>query len=79
MTMNDWINVLDGFIKMSRQNILTNAGKISAEFAEKKALQEYSAYKQKDDNELSEVEKQFLKSIEETHKMLSIKQNKKEK
>lgn len=39
MYMNDWIEVLDGFIKMSRQDVLTNAGKISAELAQKKAWQ----------------------------------------
>lgn len=31
MYMKDWIEVLDGFIKMSRQDVLTHAGKISAE------------------------------------------------
>ena len=75
MTMNDWVDVLDGFIKMSRQNILTDAGKISAQLAEKKALAEYSTYKLKNEDELSEVEKQFLESIEQTQKMLQ-KQNK---
>lgn len=47
MYMKDWIEVLDGFITMSRQNVLTHAGKISAELAQKKALDEYDAYKQK--------------------------------
>ncbi len=73
MTMKDWIEILDGFIKMSRQNILTDAGKISEELAEKKAIAEYSTYKQKKDNELSEVEKQFIECIEQTHKKLTNK------
>lgn len=38
MSMKDWIEVLDGFIRMSRQDILTDAGKISAELAQQKAL-----------------------------------------
>ena len=70
MTMSDWIDVLDGFIKMSRQNILTDAGRISAELAEKKALAEYSVYKSKQPDELSEVEKQFLESIDNARKLL---------
>jgi hypothetical protein len=57
MSMNDWIEVLDGFIKMLRQDILENAGAISAELAQKKALLEYETYKLQKDTELSEVEK----------------------
>ncbi len=78
MTMKDWIEILDGFIKMSRQNILTNAGEISTELAQKKAIDEYQTYKEKNTDELSEVEKQFLESIERTHKMLTKKRTKKE-
>lgn len=70
MYMKDWIEVLDGFIRMSRQDVLTNAGKISSEIAKKKALQEYDSYKLKSDGELSEVEKQFIQSIEEAGKRL---------
>jgi hypothetical protein len=70
MYMKDWILVLDGFIKMSRQDVLVNAGKISAELAQRKALAEYEAYKQKTDEELSEVEKQFIASIEQANKKL---------
>jgi len=70
MTMKDWIEVLDGFIKMSRQEILTNAGKISAELAQNKAIAEYESYKIKSEIELSEVEKQFIASIENANKEL---------
>jgi hypothetical protein len=70
MYMKDWIEVLDGFIKMSRQDVLTHAGKISAEIAQRKALAEYETYKSKSDNELSEVEKQFIASIEQADKKL---------
>lgn len=80
MYMKDWIEVLDGFMTMSRQEILTHAGKISAELAQKKALAEYYAYSNKSLNELSEVEKQFIASIEQAQeklKMLNPKKNKK--
>jgi len=73
MYMKDWIEVLDGFMKMSRQDILSDAGKISAELAEKKAIAEYETYKSKSDSELSEIEKQFIESIEKTHKLLTQK------
>ncbi len=71
MQMKDWIEVLDGFIKMSRQDVLTHAGTISAEIAQRKAQSEYEAYKLRTDDELSEVEKQFIASIEQTEKKLS--------
>lgn len=65
MRMNDWIEVLDGFIQMSRQDVLTHAGTISAALAGQKALAEYEAYKGKTADELSAVEKQFIASIEQ--------------
>jgi hypothetical protein len=77
MYMKDWIEVLDGFIKMSRQEVLTHAGKISAELAQRKALAEYEAYKHKTDEELSEVEKQFIASIEQANKKLKALKTKK--
>lgn len=70
MYMKDWIEILDGFIKMSRQDVLINAGKISAEIAQRKALTEYESYKSKLADELSEVEKQFIASIEQADKKL---------
>ena len=68
--MSDWIEVLDGFMKMSRQNILTDSGKISAELAQKKAFAEYESYKLKNSDQLSSIEKEFIKSLEQAHKKL---------
>lgn len=79
MYMKDWIEVLDGFIKMSRQDVLTHAGKISAEIAQLKALAEYEAYKSKSKDELSEVEKQFIASIEQADKKLKALKQKNKK
>lgn len=70
MHMKDWIAVLDGFIKMSMQDVLTHAGTISEEIAQQKALAEYESYKSKLANELSEVEKQFIASIELAEKQV---------
>lgn len=70
MYMKDWIEVLDGFIKMSRQDVLSHAGKVSAQLAHQKALSEYDRYKSKSVDDLSEVEKQFIDSIEKAYKKL---------
>ena len=72
MYMKEWIEVLDGFIKMSRQEVLTHAGKISADLAHRKALAEYETYRKKSDEELSDVEKQFIASIEQANEKLKL-------
>ncbi len=76
MHMKDWIEVLDGFIKMSRQDVLTHAGTISAELAQQKALAEYETYKNKSSDELSEVEKQFIASIQQAEMQVNKLKNK---
>lgn len=45
MYMSDWIETLDGFLKLSKHEILTHAGKISDNTAELKAKEEYKKYK----------------------------------
>jgi hypothetical protein len=45
MTMKDWIEKLDAFLKFSEHEILTHAGKISHVVAEEMALKEYEEYK----------------------------------
>ena len=64
MYMNDWIETLDGFLKLSKHEILTGAGKISAAMAEKKAKEEYRKYKVALDYELSSVDRDCLKALE---------------
>jgi hypothetical protein len=71
MYMKDWIELLDGFLKMTRQQVLTHAGKISADLAQQKAQAEYDNYRGQQDFELSSVEQQFLASIEEAQKKLA--------
>lgn len=44
MTMQDWINELDSFLKMTRKDILNSPGTISHEQALKKAHEEYDKY-----------------------------------
>ena len=64
MYMNDWMERLDDFLKVSRKELLTHAGKISREVADRKALAEFAKYKKRTLDDLSTVEKQFLESIE---------------
>lgn len=66
MYMRDWIEKLDDFLKLTGKDILTNAGNISHEHAMQRAQNEYEKYKEQTKNELSEVEKHFIKQIETT-------------
>src|SRR3989338_8852150 len=58
MTMKDWIEKLNAFLKFSEYEILTNAGKISHEVAESLALEEFSKYKKiQDKNYISDFDR----------------------
>tara|TARA_R110002050_G_scaffold149218_1_gene275599 strand:- start:6058 stop:7047 length:990 start_codon:yes stop_codon:yes gene_type:complete len=70
MYMKDWASRLDDFITMTGNDILTNAGKVSHKKALQKAHEEYENYKEKMKNELSKVEKDFIKQIDLTSKKL---------
>ena len=70
MYMKDWSERLNDFLKMTGNEILNHSGKISHEQAIEKAKNEYQKFKLKNDLELSEVEKDFLKQIENSEKKL---------
>lgn len=70
MYMKDWINILDEFLRISRKDILTHAGKISAKLAKEKADTEYDKFKERTQNELSAVEIHFLENFEREQKKL---------
>ncbi|MCI7250725.1 MAG: virulence RhuM family protein [Prevotella sp.] len=70
MYMKDWINILDDFLRISRKDILTHAGKISAKLAKEKAEQEYDKFKERTKNNLSPVEIHFLENFEREQKRL---------
>jgi len=44
MTMRDWIGKLDAFLQLNEQEILTHAGRISAELAKETAHAEYETF-----------------------------------
>ena len=66
MYMKDYINQLDKILKSLDADILTNAGEISHEMAMEKAKIEYKKYQVK---ELSPIEKEYLKSINDINKI----------
>ena len=73
MTMQDWIEKLNSFLKFSEYEILTNAGKISHEVAESLALKEYEKYRIIQDKDyVSDFDK-------EVNKLLKSNINKKSK
>ena len=57
MTMQDWVNELDMFLKMTRKDILNGPGIVSHKQALKKAHEEYDKYMQ---NHLTKAEKDYL-------------------
>lgn len=71
MYMKDWINILDDFLRISRKDILTHAGKISAKLAKEKADTEYDKFKDRTKDDLSPVEIHFLENFERERKRLS--------
>jgi len=54
-----------GFQKLSKHEILTHAGKISDKAAGLKAKEEYSKYKKLHLGDVSKVEKDYIKALED--------------
>ena len=78
MYMKDWIAILDDFLRISRKDILTHAGSISAKLAKAKADAEYDKFKERTKNELTPVEIHFLEQFEREQKKLGDNKRKKE-
>jgi len=70
MYMRDWIDRLDDFLKMTGNEILSNAGTVSNEEALQKAHKEYQKKLDKIKNDLSQVEKDFIQNLEITSEKL---------
>jgi len=77
MYMQDWLNKLDDFLRISEREILTHAGKIKHEDAVRKAEVEYEKYKERTKNDQSHVERDFLQTIDHMQKKLNVKAQKK--
>jgi len=64
MTMKDWIEKLNAFLKFSEYDILTNTGKISHEVAGSLAVEEYDKYRKiQDKNYISDFDREVKKII----------------
>ena len=68
MTMEDWIEKLDGFLEFNDYEILQDAGKVSAKVAKKLADEEYEKFRPIQDQAF---ESDFDKLVEETKKKKS--------
>lgn len=68
MTMKDWAEKLDDFLKFTRRNVLTHAGKISHKLMEQKAHREFGKYDKKRRLEADRTPSDFDKFVEETKK-----------
>lgn len=72
MYMKDWVQKLDDFLRLSNRELLTHAGKISAEIAKQKADTEYTKFRERTQYELSPVEIHFIDQFEAEQKKLKI-------
>ncbi|MEA3452533.1 MAG: virulence RhuM family protein [Bacteroidota bacterium] len=70
MYMTNWAKQLDTFLTMTNKEILQHSGSISHKQAIEKAHTEYTKYKEKIKNRLSQVEKDFMKQIENKTKKI---------
>ena len=70
MYMNDWVNRLDDFLRMTGSEVLEHAGKISREQAMDKAKIELNKFCENQRLEFTHVELDFMKKLDLTEKQL---------
>ena len=63
MTMQDWIGKLDAFLQFNEKDVLTNAGKVSAEIAKSFAEDEYEKFRVTQDRILESDFDKVIKAI----------------
>ena len=68
MKMKDWSAKLDDFLKLADHELLTHAGKISAEQAKEKASIEYDRYRRIIDVQRTEVDQDFEEAVKKLPK-----------
>lgn len=69
MTMKDWVNELEYFIKMNRKDVLQNKGTVSHKDALEKARSEYKKYKERISLNPTEVELHYIEATNELKKI----------
>ncbi|MGP1691910.1 MAG: virulence RhuM family protein [Giesbergeria sp.] len=70
MTMADWIAKLDGFLRLSGREILTHAGRMTAEAAQGKAEAAFEVYRQQQLDAPSRAEQDFEAALAKPVKAL---------
>ena len=74
--MKDWLETIDDYLKMTRRDILTTSGHVSHKQAIEKAHAEYDKYKNRLEDNLSPVEKDFIASIVALEQLADSNKNK---
>lgn len=69
MTMKDWKERLDEFLKLSRKDILVGAGKITAQLAKEKAEKEYEKFRPIQDQGYLNDFDEFVQEVKEKKKL----------
>lgn len=70
MKMNDWIEKLDSFLKLSEKELLTHAGKISSVAAKHKAEEEFDKYRTERSKAMVSDFDLLVKELEKKNKSL---------
>ena len=70
MSMQGWIRKLDAFLKLGDHDVLTHAGRVSAEAARLKVEAEYENYRRQQDALPAPVEQDMTKALEAAAKKL---------
>ena len=76
MYMKDWLETIDDYLNMTRRDILTTSGHVSHKQAIEKAHAEYDKYKNRLEDNLSPVEKDFIASIVALEQLADSNKNK---
>lgn len=72
MTMQGWIDKLDDFLRLGDRDILTHAGRISADVAKAKAQAEYDKWNDRRLEQLSAVEHHFTEALQSVKRVSKI-------
>jgi hypothetical protein len=73
MTMADWAMRLDDFLRMTDREVLTHAGKVSAEVAQAKAEAEFARFRAQQLAAPSQAERDFAEALGQEVKLLDKK------
>ena len=68
MRMADWVGKLDAFLEFNEYEVLTDAGKVSAEVAKRLAGEQYESFRVKQDQAFESDFEKEVKRIESEHK-----------